>query len=201
MDALDLDVFKIRPVRRLITKPVGQVVELESHLVLEVLLEHHATNLFRHFLLLLNALGGHDIHACPTALQNAESGSREDRWSKRLPLKSISCAQVSSNIGIPPSPKCRPPNGSDCSISTPISAKCGSPSWTRPESSVPCWVSPAPACRPRRMLRPRSATPNPATTFWPRKSRSVPTAIPALRICRCRTPRPQPTNWSAASKS
>ena len=33
-----------------------------------------------------------------------------------------------------------------------------------------------------------------------RKSRNGPTAIPASRICRCRTPRPRPTSWSAASR-
>ena len=31
VDALDLDVFEIRPVRRLIAEAMGQVVELEPH--------------------------------------------------------------------------------------------------------------------------------------------------------------------------
>ena len=47
MDALDLYVFEIRPVGRLITESVGQVVELEPHPVVEVFLERHATNLLR----------------------------------------------------------------------------------------------------------------------------------------------------------
>ena len=38
--------------------------------------------------------------------------SREDRWSKRSHSKSISCARTSSNTGIRPSPRCRPPSGS-----------------------------------------------------------------------------------------
>ncbi len=49
MDALDLDVFEIGPVRRLITEPVRQIVELKPHRIVEVLLEHHATNFLRHF--------------------------------------------------------------------------------------------------------------------------------------------------------
>src|ERR1700744_3111041 len=48
MDALDLDVFEIRPVGRLIAEPVRQVVELEPHRVVEVLLEAHPANLLRH---------------------------------------------------------------------------------------------------------------------------------------------------------
>ena len=48
VDALDLDVLEIGPVRRLVTEPMRQIVELKPHLVLEVLLEHHATNFLRH---------------------------------------------------------------------------------------------------------------------------------------------------------
>ncbi len=39
------------------------------------------------------------------------------------------------------------------------------------------------------------------TTFSPAKSRSVPTAIPALPTCRCRTPWPPPTNSNAACEN
>src|SRR5690242_6846251 len=48
MDALDLDVFEIRPVGRLITEAMGQIVEFEPHAVVGVLLERHAANFLRH---------------------------------------------------------------------------------------------------------------------------------------------------------
>ena len=48
VDALDLDVLEIRPVRRLIAEAMGQIVELQPHAVLEVLFEHHAANSFGH---------------------------------------------------------------------------------------------------------------------------------------------------------
>src|SRR5712691_4427412 len=48
MDALDLDVLEIGPVRRLVAEAMGQVGELEPHAVVGVLLERHAANLFRH---------------------------------------------------------------------------------------------------------------------------------------------------------
>ena len=48
VDALDLDVFEIRPVRRLISEAMGQVVELKPHPVVEVLLERHTANFLRH---------------------------------------------------------------------------------------------------------------------------------------------------------
>src|SRR5262249_48794049 len=44
----DLHVLEIRPVRRLIAEPVGQIDELQSHAVVGVLLERHAANFFRH---------------------------------------------------------------------------------------------------------------------------------------------------------
>ena len=47
VDALDLDVLEIRPVRRLVAEAMGQVVELEPHRVVEVLLERHAADLLR----------------------------------------------------------------------------------------------------------------------------------------------------------
>jgi hypothetical protein len=48
VDALDLDVFEIGPVRGLVTEAMGQIVELEPHAVLEVLLECHAADFLRH---------------------------------------------------------------------------------------------------------------------------------------------------------
>src|SRR4029077_5860452 len=48
VDALDLDVLEIRPVRRLITKTMRQVVELQPHRVVEVFLERDATYLLDH---------------------------------------------------------------------------------------------------------------------------------------------------------
>jgi hypothetical protein len=48
MDALDLDVFEIGPVRRLITEAMGQAVELKAHAVVQILLERHSTNFFCH---------------------------------------------------------------------------------------------------------------------------------------------------------
>src|SRR5712691_7118961 len=48
MDALDLDVLEIGPVRGLVAETMGQVGELEPHAVVGVLLERHAANLFRH---------------------------------------------------------------------------------------------------------------------------------------------------------
>jgi hypothetical protein len=48
MDALDLDVFEIRPVGRLISEPMGQIEELQPHAVVQILLERHTANLLRH---------------------------------------------------------------------------------------------------------------------------------------------------------
>src|SRR5262249_21132962 len=48
MDALDANVLEIGPVRRLITKAVGQVVKLKPHAVVEVLLECDATDFLCH---------------------------------------------------------------------------------------------------------------------------------------------------------
>src|SRR4029077_10178702 len=48
MDALDLDVFEVRPVRRLIAETMGEVVEGEPHGVVLVLLERDAANLLRY---------------------------------------------------------------------------------------------------------------------------------------------------------
>jgi hypothetical protein len=48
MDALDLDVFEIGPVRGLVAETMGQIVELEAHAVGQVLLERHAANFFCH---------------------------------------------------------------------------------------------------------------------------------------------------------
>src|SRR5258708_39089713 len=48
MDALDLDVFEIRPVRRLVAEAMGQVVELEPHRIIEVFLQRHAAYLLDH---------------------------------------------------------------------------------------------------------------------------------------------------------
>ena len=51
VNALDLDVLEIRPVRRLIAEAMGQVVELQPHAVLEVFFKHHAANSFGHGIL------------------------------------------------------------------------------------------------------------------------------------------------------
>ena len=48
VDALDLDVFEIGPVRRLKAEAVGEVVELQPHRVVEVALELDAADLHRH---------------------------------------------------------------------------------------------------------------------------------------------------------
>ena len=48
MDALDLDVFEIGPVRGLVTEAMGQVEELEPHAVVQVLLERDAADFFCH---------------------------------------------------------------------------------------------------------------------------------------------------------
>ena len=48
MDALDLDIFEVGPIRGLIAETMREVVELEPHAVGEVLLERHAANLFCH---------------------------------------------------------------------------------------------------------------------------------------------------------
>jgi hypothetical protein len=48
MDALDLDVFEIGPVRGLVAEAMRQIVELEAHAVGQVLLERHAANFFCH---------------------------------------------------------------------------------------------------------------------------------------------------------
>src|SRR5262249_55021496 len=48
VDALDLDVFEVGPVRRLITETMRQIIELEPHAVVVVVLERHAADLFRH---------------------------------------------------------------------------------------------------------------------------------------------------------
>ena len=55
VDALDLDVLEIGPVRRLIAEAMGQVVELQPHAVLEVLFERHAANFLGHGILLFSA--------------------------------------------------------------------------------------------------------------------------------------------------
>ena len=51
VDALDLDVLEVRPVRRLVAEAMGQIVELQPHAVLEVFFEHHAANSFGHGIL------------------------------------------------------------------------------------------------------------------------------------------------------
>ena len=51
VDALDLDVLEVRPVRRLIAEAMGQIVELQPHAVLEIFFEHHAANSFCHGIL------------------------------------------------------------------------------------------------------------------------------------------------------
>jgi hypothetical protein len=48
VDALDLHVLEIRPVRGLVAEAMRQVVELEPHAVVEVLLQRDATDFFRH---------------------------------------------------------------------------------------------------------------------------------------------------------
>ena len=48
MNAFDLDVFEIRPVRRLITETMGQIVERKSHRVVLVFLERDPAYLLGH---------------------------------------------------------------------------------------------------------------------------------------------------------
>ncbi len=48
VDALDLHVLEVRPVRGLIAEAVGQVVELQPHAVLQIFFERHAANFFCH---------------------------------------------------------------------------------------------------------------------------------------------------------
>ena len=48
VDAPDLHVLEIRPIRGLITEAMGQVIKLEPHAVVEVLLEHHAADFLGH---------------------------------------------------------------------------------------------------------------------------------------------------------
>ena len=62
MDALDLDVFEIGPVRRLIAEAMGQIVELKPHRVVVVLLERHAANFLRHLSLRVSS-GPAGFHA------------------------------------------------------------------------------------------------------------------------------------------
>src|SRR5262249_2464404 len=48
VDALDLDVLEIGPVRGLVSEAVGQVVELEPHAVVQALLERDAADFLGH---------------------------------------------------------------------------------------------------------------------------------------------------------
>src|SRR5215468_11014112 len=48
VDALDLDVFEVGPVGRLIAETMREVIKLEPHAIGEILLERHPTNLFCH---------------------------------------------------------------------------------------------------------------------------------------------------------
>ena len=54
VDALDLHVLEVRPVRGLIAEAMGQVIELQPHAVLEIFFEHHAANSFGHGILPLS---------------------------------------------------------------------------------------------------------------------------------------------------
>src|SRR5262249_17998410 len=51
VDALDLDIFEVGPVRGLITETMGQVIEFQPHAVFKVLFKHHAANSFGHGIL------------------------------------------------------------------------------------------------------------------------------------------------------
>src|SRR5215468_3372530 len=48
VNALDLDVLEVGPVRGLVTEAMGQVVELEPHAVVVVLLERDAADFLGH---------------------------------------------------------------------------------------------------------------------------------------------------------
>src|SRR6516162_3862389 len=48
MDALNLDVFEVRPVRRLITEAMRQVVEFQTHRIAFVFFKRHPANCLRH---------------------------------------------------------------------------------------------------------------------------------------------------------
>ena len=90
VDALDLDVLEIRPVRGLIAEAMRQIVELQPHAVVIVLLEHHAAN-FRcssaavltpwSSLLVMPSL----TDARP-ALQGTRTNGQEDRARRALPV-------------------------------------------------------------------------------------------------------------------
>ena len=58
VDALDLDVLEIRPVRGLIAEAMGQVIELQPHAVLEIFFEHHAANFLGHGILPCSRIRG-----------------------------------------------------------------------------------------------------------------------------------------------
>jgi hypothetical protein len=54
VDAFDLDVFEVRPVRGLIAEAMGQIDEFQPHAVFQIFFEHHAANFFRHGILPLD---------------------------------------------------------------------------------------------------------------------------------------------------
>ena len=94
VDALDLDVFEIRPVRRLVAEAMGQIVELEPHGVVVVLLERHAANFLRHATppsstptyATLIALGGIPLYRI-SAIDPALDGATRKRSRKRMVKK------------------------------------------------------------------------------------------------------------------
>ena len=55
MNAFDLDVFEVRPVRRLIAEAMGQIVERQSHRVVLVLLERDPAYFLHHSILPVRA--------------------------------------------------------------------------------------------------------------------------------------------------
>ena len=170
VDALDLDVLEVGPVRGLIAEPMRQVVELKPHVVLEVLLERHATNFLRHACVLppAHSVSGASMIYRPAQLRYRTRNARRQRehaWFRRSRSKNISCRPDTSSPGCRRSPRCRRRSANTCWPASPISANGGSLPWTRPGSSARCWRSQVPARRPSATPPRLSATPRSSNDF------------------------------------
>src|SRR5262245_56019709 len=109
MDALDLDVFEIWPVRRLEAKAMGQVIKLQSHAVVFVLFESHAANLDGHRALLHSRFCIASWANCIaewSPLQRAEIAPRCDKRTVRR--QKLTASPPSDG---PPAPAWRPADG------------------------------------------------------------------------------------------
>src|SRR5215471_14583845 len=99
MNALDLDILEIRPVWRLVPEAMGQIVELEPHAVVEILLErdtadflvHRTSSLapFQH--LLRDARGGCERRRCHAPAVASWSSSARRVANSRSAIR-FSCA-------------------------------------------------------------------------------------------------------------